>query len=490
MKSCSRSTTPLACGSAGARNASRPSAGRRTRRTPRSAGRRDRGCRPDGPRPTSAAAPQRPQTPRDPRQQVRRLFGEDQRAGTGAGVAQARDDDSRPPGLTMPDRDLSLGLPEIELADLARAIDRPLKRPRRRREQRPHLTQIIIDDRLATLEPSWAISSRTRCPWSPRILAQQPVDLVLERIELRPRRRPRIARRAVTPEGVADRFPVQAGASMDLPDRQAAHEMQPPHLRPLLHSDHLRPPELALRKRPRLRGPPDDQAVQFSTSAGGPVFTRASQRRSPRTRGGGLDSPIVYFRIAERSERCRSPPGRSRSPMSARLPRLLPEAAGNGAWQGESPNALWHPGATSKVVEERRRRGEGRDPDPAAAAVEVRPVPRVQGDARHHAAVSADLHDARAGHPRSELVAVVEGDRLPGRERPRAWAGTQRRHGHFAGAGVVLQARIAGLTARERRTGSAVCRDVLGFPAPTGKGRSAFSELFSVGEAGEVLDGG
>jgi hypothetical protein len=52
----------------------------------------------------------------------------------------------------VPDRDLLGGLPEVELADLARPIDRPLKRPGRIK-QRPHLAQIVIDDRVAAIEP-------------------------------------------------------------------------------------------------------------------------------------------------------------------------------------------------------------------------------------------------------------------------------------------------------------------------------------------------
>jgi hypothetical protein len=64
------------------------------------------------------------------------------------------------------DRDLRARLPEVELADLTRSIHGPLKRPRRRREQRPHLTQVIIDDRLAAIKPSGEISSRIRWPGS------------------------------------------------------------------------------------------------------------------------------------------------------------------------------------------------------------------------------------------------------------------------------------------------------------------------------------
>jgi hypothetical protein len=49
----------------------------------------------------------------------------------------------------VPNRHLALGLPQIELADLAGPIDRPLKRSWPRREQRADLAQVVIDDRLA-----------------------------------------------------------------------------------------------------------------------------------------------------------------------------------------------------------------------------------------------------------------------------------------------------------------------------------------------------
>ena len=62
-----------------------------------------------------------PEAAPDPGQQIRRLLGEDQRAGAGARVAQARDDDIALARLAVADRDLVLGLPDIELADLARA---------------------------------------------------------------------------------------------------------------------------------------------------------------------------------------------------------------------------------------------------------------------------------------------------------------------------------------------------------------------------------
>jgi hypothetical protein len=97
----------------------------------------------------------------------------------------------------MPDRTLGLGLPQIELADLARPIDGALKRAGRRQKQRPDLAQIIIDDRLAALEPQRRDQLADPLTRHPRIAAQQPVDLVLERLELRRPRRPTIDRRSL-----------------------------------------------------------------------------------------------------------------------------------------------------------------------------------------------------------------------------------------------------------------------------------------------------
>jgi hypothetical protein len=83
----------------------------------------------------------------------------------------------------MPNRDFGLRLPEIKLADLTRPIDRPLKRPWPH-EQRPDLTQIVIDDRLAAIEPQRLDQLPDPLPRHRRILPEQPVDLVLKRIEL------------------------------------------------------------------------------------------------------------------------------------------------------------------------------------------------------------------------------------------------------------------------------------------------------------------
>src|SRR5215207_9406434 len=166
----------------------------------------------------------------------------------------------------MPDRNLAPRLPEIELADLPRAIHRALEDPRPRREQGPHLAQVVIDNRLAAVEALLRDQLADALAGQLWVLAQPPADLVLERIQLRPRRRALVLRWLVAVDHAADRVAMQPRPAMDLPLRQAAHEVQPPHLRPLLHSDHLGPPELALRK--TSPGNPDHR------TSSGPLFNR------------------------------------------------------------------------------------------------------------------------------------------------------------------------------------------------------------------------
>ena len=83
----------------------------------------------------------------------------------------------------MADRDLAGWLPEVELADLPRPIDRALERPGRV-EQRPHLPQVVIDDRLAAVEPERRDQLPDPLPRQLRVGLQQPMDLLLERIKL------------------------------------------------------------------------------------------------------------------------------------------------------------------------------------------------------------------------------------------------------------------------------------------------------------------
>ena len=82
------------------RSATRPSGRRRRRRTPRS-GRPGVQTRLAIPDQRMRRGTQRPQTAADT-EQLGRLLGEDQRPGAGARIAQARDDDPRPPGLACP----------------------------------------------------------------------------------------------------------------------------------------------------------------------------------------------------------------------------------------------------------------------------------------------------------------------------------------------------------------------------------------------------
>ena len=178
----------------------------------------------------------------------------------------------------MPDRDLPPRLPEIELADLARAINRPLKRPRRRREQRADLAQIVVDDRLAALKAQRRDQLADALPRQLRIRPEQPVDLVLERIKLRTRRRPRIARPSslLSALRIVSRCrPVRRWISrIDKPRTKCSRRTSAHCCTPTTSGL----PSSLCANEPRLRGPPDDQAVQFSTGAGGPVFTRRRHR--------------------------------------------------------------------------------------------------------------------------------------------------------------------------------------------------------------------
>jgi hypothetical protein len=124
---------------------------------------------------------------------------EDQHARARARVPQARDNDVAAANLTVADRELLARLPNIELADLSGPPDRPRERPRRRCKQRPHLAEVVIDDRLARTAAQRLKQLTDPDPRKRRILAQQPMDLLLELIQHRPRRRPPIDRRPLAP---------------------------------------------------------------------------------------------------------------------------------------------------------------------------------------------------------------------------------------------------------------------------------------------------
>ncbi len=166
-------------------------------------------------------------------------------------------------------RDLPSGLPQIELANLARPIDRPLKRPRQR-EQRPHVTQIVINDRLPTHIPQRLDLLPHQHPAQQRLILQQPMNLVLERLKLRNRRRPRIPRRTITPQRRPHRVTRKPRAPRQLLDRNPGHEMLPTQLRPLLHPDH---PILQARSTNQARtSPPAPRRLRHHP--GGSIFNR------------------------------------------------------------------------------------------------------------------------------------------------------------------------------------------------------------------------
>src|SRR5215218_8960482 len=181
----------------------------------------------------------------------------------------------------MADRDLGPRLPQIELADLPRPIDRALKRPRRVK-QRPHLPQVVIDDRLAAIKAQRSDQLPDPLPRHPRVGLQQPVDLVLERIQLRRRRRPPIIRRRRCPQRCPDRVARHPRPPRKLPDRNAADEVLATQLSPALHVQQAPSTPNSITKTkpgsPAIRTPPPPpEGGQLSTGGGGSVFTRRRQ---------------------------------------------------------------------------------------------------------------------------------------------------------------------------------------------------------------------
>jgi hypothetical protein len=138
---------------------------------------------------------------------------------------------------------------------------------------------MVVEDRLAAriaqLLRQLAQALRGNARISPQLL----LDPGLERIELRKARRPPVARRIVARKRATDRGAVKPREAMDLADRAPLHPMHPPDLGPLLHADH--PLLLASASRTKRGSGPSrtlrphaERGGQFSTGAGGPVFTR------------------------------------------------------------------------------------------------------------------------------------------------------------------------------------------------------------------------
>ena len=137
----------------------------------------------------------------------------------------------------MTDRHQLRGLPQIPLTDLARPIDRPLMRAQLQ-EDRTDLAQIVINDRLAAIKPQRLDLLPHPHARQLRVVLQQPVDLVLERIQLRrPLRHPE-NRRVGRPQRRPNRVPRQPRPAHQLLDRHAANEMLPAQFGPALHVQH------------------------------------------------------------------------------------------------------------------------------------------------------------------------------------------------------------------------------------------------------------
>ena len=151
------------------------------------------------------------------------------------------------------------GLPQIPLADLARPIDRPLMRAQPQ-EHRADLAQVVINDRLAAIEPQRLDLLPHPHARELRVVLQQPVDLVLGRIQLRrPLRHPELSR-LLGPQRRPDRVSRQPRPADQLLDRHTANQMLPAKLSPLLHVQHAFLPASINNTEPRLTITPDASA--------------------------------------------------------------------------------------------------------------------------------------------------------------------------------------------------------------------------------------
>src|SRR5438046_2758314 len=97
------------------------------------------------------------------------------------------------------------------------------------------------------------------------------MDLVLERIELRPRRRALIARRRRRSQRPPHRVAIPARPTHDLLDRKPQHELHPADLRPLLHADQRPPPGSTTTSQP---GSTPTRTTPPTPAAEGCIFNR------------------------------------------------------------------------------------------------------------------------------------------------------------------------------------------------------------------------
>jgi hypothetical protein len=175
----------------------------------------------------------------DPVQEVGRFLGEDERAGSNPGVGKAADDHVAAPGLAVANRDLVARLPQVELAEHARAVARALEGARSGQEERAQLAQVVVQDRLASRVALLCDQLADPPAGQTGVVAKQPPDLLRERLELRGPARAAVAGRLARAQRPADGVAITPGRARDLLDRQPGDEVHPPDLRPLLHPDHV-----------------------------------------------------------------------------------------------------------------------------------------------------------------------------------------------------------------------------------------------------------
>ena len=136
------------------------------------------------------------------------------------------------------DRDLLARLEEIELQQLAGAIDGALIGALGAQD-RPQFAQGVIEDRLAAPIARLGDQLADAGVRDPVDVAQQPGDLLAVGVELRGNRRAAVARRLGGADRPADRLAIPPGLPRDLLDRQPIDEVHAADLRPLLHCDQL-----------------------------------------------------------------------------------------------------------------------------------------------------------------------------------------------------------------------------------------------------------
>jgi hypothetical protein len=114
-------------------------------------------------------------------------------------------------------------------------------------DKRPDLPQALGHDRDPTREPQGLELLPDPHPGQHRLVLQQPVDLILERIQHRPRRLPPIRRRLIRAQRHTDRVARQPRAPHQPLDRYPAHEMLTAQLR---HTNRGAAQQQSRRRRP------------------------------------------------------------------------------------------------------------------------------------------------------------------------------------------------------------------------------------------------